>query len=315
MFFFGGGKSFTPEKDIPDLSGKVILVTGGNTGLGLETVTQLAKHNPSCIYLAARNPTKASQAISEVLKTSPNANIKHIQLDLSSFTSIASAVDAFLSSCSRLDILINNAGIMGTPYAKTGEGYELQFGTNHMGPALLTKLLLPTLLKTAAQPTADVRVVWLGSEAHRAAPGCGIQFDQDALERELSFRRYGQSKLATTLHAKQLAARHPSITSVSVHPGVILTDLWGPLGAQNLLMKPIVAVMGLLGPLLFSTVRTGARNELWAAAAQKGVGGVVSGAYYLPVGAPCLGSAWARNEGLAERLWDWTEGEFERCGF
>lgn len=178
-----GGKSFNPEKDIPSLDGKVILITGGsscrhsatphsvltltgNTGLGKETVLQLAKHNPKEIFLAARTQSKAEAAIAEIKGAVPNANITYLPLDLASLPSVKKAADEFKSRSDQLDILINNAGIMATPYEKTKEGYEIQFGTNHVGHAMFTKLLLPTLLKTAEQPGADVRVVNVSSAGH-----------------------------------------------------------------------------------------------------------------------------------------------------
>jgi NAD(P)-dependent dehydrogenase (short-subunit alcohol dehydrogenase family) len=120
--------------------------------------------------------------------------IIHLPLDLTSFSSIASAASTFLASESRLDILINNAGIMASPYSATKEGYEIQFGTNHMGHALLTKLLLPVLLDTAKQPGADVRVVTLSSVGHALTPPGGIIFDQAALEAQNTWLRLQQAR-------------------------------------------------------------------------------------------------------------------------
>ncbi|KAL8870601.1 MAG: hypothetical protein Q9174_003395, partial [Haloplaca sp. 1 TL-2023] len=146
---------FDPDQDIPDLSGKVILVTGGNAGLGKEAVLQLAKHKSSRIFLAARTASKGESAIEEIKQVVPSANITLLKLDLCSFKSISAAAEEFKSQSKRLDVLMNNAGIMATPLAETEEGYESQFGTNHMGHALLTKLLLPTLLSTAKEEGSD----------------------------------------------------------------------------------------------------------------------------------------------------------------
>lgn len=112
MFGFFEGVTFDPSHDIPDLSGKVALITGGNTGLGKETVLQLAKHNPSRLYLAARTLSKAEAAIRDIKAVVPNANITFLQLDLASLKSVKEASDTFLASSDRLDLLINNAGIM-----------------------------------------------------------------------------------------------------------------------------------------------------------------------------------------------------------
>ena len=142
MFGFFEGKTFDPSSDISDLSGKVALVTGGNAGLGKETVLQLANHSPSQLYLAARTQSKAEAAIRDIKATVPNANITFLELDLASLKSVQRASETFLASSDRLDLLINNAGIMAQPEGLTTDGYELQFGTNHMGHALLTKRLL-----------------------------------------------------------------------------------------------------------------------------------------------------------------------------
>ena len=120
------GKPFSPDNDINDLTERVILVTGSNTGLGREAVNQLAKHNPSHIYLAARTPAKGEVAVAEIREAVPSAQISFLPLDLASFKSVSSAVEIFTSKSKRLDILMNNAGIMATPAGTTEEGYEIQ---------------------------------------------------------------------------------------------------------------------------------------------------------------------------------------------
>ena len=119
-------RPFSPDDDIKDLSQRVILVTGGNTGLGREAVHQLAKHNPSHIYLAARTPTKGEAAVAEIKEAIPSAQVSFLPLDLASFKSVSLAVEVFTSKSKRLDILMNNAGIMATPAGTTEEGYEIQ---------------------------------------------------------------------------------------------------------------------------------------------------------------------------------------------
>jgi len=205
--------SFNPDKDIPDLRGKVILVTGGNIGLGRESIYQLAKHNPSKIFLGARTKAKADATIAEIKKELPSANITFLDLDLASFASIKQAADTFEASSKRLDMLMNNAGIMACPAALTKEGYETQFGTNHVGHALLTKLLLPTLQRTAKEPGSDVRIINLSSSAHNWAPKGGLVFDamKTDMQSYSTWARYGQSKVANILFNKELAKRYPSI--------------------------------------------------------------------------------------------------------
>ncbi|KAI4728024.1 NAD(P)-binding protein [Aureobasidium sp. EXF-10728] len=311
MFGLFGGQSFEPEKDIPDLSGKVIIVTGGNTGLGKESVLQLAKHNPSQIYLAARTESKARSAIEEIKTQVPDAKVEFLSLDLTDFESVKAAADSFKQKEQRLDILLNNAGIMAVPYSTTKQGYEVQFGTNHMGHALLTKLLLPVLLKTAEDPNADVRVVTLSSEGHQLAPrDCGIIYDQAAAETYGTWARYGSAKLANVLHSRGLTARHPSITAVAVHPGVIKTDLFASTQRDSMIVRYGIAAVG---GLFMQTVPQGTRNQLWACTANKE--DVRQGYYFKPVGNRGPGSGWAQDTKKVEELWEWTEKELAKHGY
>ncbi|KAL8716135.1 MAG: hypothetical protein Q9220_000040 [cf. Caloplaca sp. 1 TL-2023] len=297
-----GGKSFNPDQDTPDLS--------GNTGLGKEAIRQLAKHNPARIFLAARTPSKGEAAVAEIKKASPSAEVTYLKLDLCSFKSITTAAKEVQSQSSRIDVLMNNAGIMATPLAETEDGYESQFGTNHIGHALFTKLLMPTLQSTAQKAGSDVRIVNLTSEGHQLAPRSqGLIFDNAKLKEQGPWARYGQSKLANILYTKELAKRYPDITSVAVHPGVILTDLYLPNQQSSFLLRYGVKIFG---PLFMADIQTGALNQLWAAVARKGE--VVSGSYYTPVAKTSSGSKWAQDEKLGERLWDWTEKELARGG-
>ncbi|KIV83288.1 hypothetical protein PV11_05326 [Exophiala sideris] len=168
--------SFNPSKDIPSLQGKVILVTGGNIGLGRQSILEFSRHDPAQIWLAARNLDKARVTADEIKQHVPGAPIKLLELDLTSFESVKNAAKTFGEESDRLDILMCNAGIMMAPPGVTKEGYEIQFGTNHMGHALLTRLLLPVLEKTAARSDADVRVVSMSSYGHSSAPKEGMVF-------------------------------------------------------------------------------------------------------------------------------------------
>jgi hypothetical protein len=203
-----------------------------------------------------------------------------------------------------------------TPYGETEEGYEIQFGTNHVGHALLTKLLLPTLDATAKLPNADVRVVNITSEGHHIAPRPeGIVFDKAALEKRYTAVRYGQSKLANILFTRELARRHPSITAVAVHPGVIVTDLYTSVrgwwfASVGLLFLRFLA---LFVPGHFRDARGGALCQTWAAAGAKREE-LTNGGYYVPVGKVGPASPKAKDDGLAKKLWEWTEGEFEKHG-
>ncbi|KAK0106789.1 hypothetical protein ONS95_003514 [Cadophora gregata] len=298
--------SFNAETDIPALDGKIILVTGGNVGLGKQTILQLSKHNPKRIYLAARTESKAEAAIKEIQSLVPSAPITYIHCDLTSLTSVQQCAREFTSKEERLDLLFLNAGIMATPPGTTAEGYEIQFGTNHIGHALLTKLLLPTLVKTAAAPGSDVRVISLSSVGHLYAPWSGLSFPdlKTDMRGSTTWCRYAQSKLANILFARGLQKRvgEKGIKAVAVHPGVVDTELYrstfsgyGPLG--RLLDKG--------KRFVYTGVEKGALNQLWA-----GVGkDVEGGEYYTPVGVSGQGSKWSVDEGLADALWEWTEKE------
>ncbi|KAH8780124.1 hypothetical protein F5883DRAFT_541288 [Diaporthe sp. PMI_573] len=304
-----GSKSmkFNPDKDIPSLKGKVILVTGGNSGLGKQSILEFSKHGPKEIWLGARSNAKAQEAIDDIKIQVPNAPpIKFLQMDLGSFLSIREAAKTFAQHSDRLDILLLNAGIMSVPAGTTNDGYEVQFGTNHMGHALLTKLLLPTLLQTAKEPNSDVRVTVLASSAHQYAPSEGILFDtlKNQAEKLSTVTRYGQSKLANVLYAKELARRYPQLTTASLQPGLVTTNLANTMSDNSWIMriawKITTAFIGV-------DVPTGTLNQLWSSTSKD----VVSGTYYEPVGKTGLGKPHTNDAALAKKLWDWTENELK----
>lgn len=314
MFGFGESKSvpFKPERDIPPLDGKVILVTGGNIGLGKQSVLEFARHQPALIWLGARNLDRARATEEEIKQQVANAPpIKVLELDLASLASVEKAARRVNAESDRLDILMLNAGVMGMSPGLTGDGYEVQFGTNHVGHALLAKLLLPVLEKTAALPDADVRIVALSSGGHRHAPSEGIRFNSLKTDGASlgttsigAFARYGQSKLANILWARQMAALHPKFTVAAVHPGVVHTNL---VAGTTAIPGVVRSLVNAVSSLLFTSVEVGVKNQLWASVA----GDVKSGEYYEPVGVAGSGSANAKNGELAERLWEWTEKELD----
>lgn len=270
---------------------------------------QLAKHNPAHIYLAARTRSKAETTIKELKQENAGAGpISFLELDLASFESIKKAASTFNSSAERLDLLINNAGIMCTPAGTTAEGYELQFGTNHVGHALLTKLLLPKLKQTAAaHPKSDVRIVNVASGAHRMAP---IVYPLAELRGKLgnlsTMTRYGLSKLANIHFTRELAKHNPDIKCVAIHPGLVNTNLTsGWLAVHPWFVHPV----NLLGWLIGRSVEKGVLNQLWAAFSPE----AKSGAYYWPVGEP-RHDARVDNHKAAEELWKWTEEQLETHG-
>lgn len=281
----------------------------GNTGLGKEAALQLARHNPAHIFIGSRSEERARTAIAEVMRAVPTAQLTPVRMDLASLASVDAAAKKVLAKTSRLDILMNNAGIMAVPPQVSIDGYEIQFATNHLGHALLTKLLLPTMLKTAQQPGSDVRIVTLTSHSHQRAPKGGIQFEmlRSADPASTALAKYGQSKLANILHVKQLAKRYPSIKTVAIHPGMVDTGLSMTMRESFLLARlimPVVAYFSAVG------IEQGVLNQLWGATSPE----AESGEYYEPVGVGGLGSPLTKDTELAEKLWAWTEDQLAAFG-
>lgn len=307
--FSGTSVAFT-AKDIPSLKGRVIIVTGGNSGLGKQSILDLARHEPQEIWLTARTTEKAEQAIADIKQQVPSANIKPLPLDLTSLDSVKAAARTFINASNRLDILLCNAGCMAAPEELTKDGYELQFGTNHVGHALLAKLLTPVLDKTAAaEPNADVRVVFLSSAAVAGAPKAGIHFDtlKTTQASMNTWTRYGQSKLANALYARAMARQKPEWIVTAVHPGVINTNLSRYVTASSWWAGPALLLVG----RFLTTIEDGVLNQLWAATGPRS--DVKSGTLYYPVGRATGGhrGPYTEDDALAEKLWEWTEGELK----
>jgi NAD(P)-dependent dehydrogenase (short-subunit alcohol dehydrogenase family) len=274
-------------------------------------VLQLAKHGPAKIFLAARNESRARDAINSVTaELSDNINIEWLPLDTASLESVKEAAQSFNRQSSRLDILVLNAGIMATPPTKSASGHDLQLSTNHIGHFLLTKLLMPTLQKTAAEPTSDVRVISISSEAHQMAPSIDTILSTEKLIATGAWTRYGASKAANILFAAELSRRYPNLTSVSIHPGMIKTDLWKYDNESNSFMKYFMMVFG---GFIYRDTHQGAYNQLWAAAgADKSE--LQNGGYYTPVGKKSV-NKFVKDVSASKRLWDWTESELEKAGY
>jgi NAD(P)-dependent dehydrogenase (short-subunit alcohol dehydrogenase family) len=205
------------EVDIPDQAGRVVVVTGANSGLGLETARQLAARGAT-VVLAVRSLERGSAAVDDIRGDVPDARLELQQLDLASLASVRAAAAAVRDAHERIDLLVNNAGVLFTDREHTAEGFELQFGTNHLGHFALTGLLLDRML-----PVAGSRVVTVGSLGHRAP----FRFDLDDVRAEgrryNRFGAYSRSKLANILFAYELqhrlgAARARTV-SLAAHPG------------------------------------------------------------------------------------------------
>lgn len=213
-----------------------------------------------------------------------------------------------------------NAGINWVHPGLTVDGYERIFGTNHLGHALLIKLLLPNLLDTANEPGSDVRVISLSSSGHRQAPKEGIIFkDLKTTQSHVKFyMRYGQSKLANILYARSLARKYPTIKIVSVHPGVVDSNIHSNEVLRDSISWRIfwwnytcvAKIQTLLTGSGWETPEVGAKTQLWAATGKKDE--VVSGTYYAPVGVMGRDSKMSKDEKLMEELWEWTEAQLEK---
>lgn len=203
--------------NIPDLQEKTIIVSGGNSGLGFESVNAFALKGAT-VVLACRNLEKGEKAKSEILANKPSGKIQVMQLDLASLESVKAFAKQFMQHFSRLDVLLNNAGIMATPNVKTADGFEAQLGTNHLGHYALTGHLLPLL-----KATPKSRVVNVSSLAHK---GGKMDFNDLMFENGRKFtpmRAYGQSKLANLLFTYELQrffeVNHIDSIAVAAHPG------------------------------------------------------------------------------------------------
>jgi NAD(P)-dependent dehydrogenase (short-subunit alcohol dehydrogenase family) len=255
--------------DIPDQTGRVAVITGANTGLGYETALALAEHGAH-VVLAVRNLDKGKDAAAGITAKSPHAEVALQELDLTSLEFIRAAAEQLRSNYDRIDLLINNAGVMYTPKSTTKDGFELQFGTNHLGHFAFTGLLLDRLL-----PVAGSRVVTVSSIGHRIR--ADIHFDD--LQWERSYSRvgaYGQAKLANLLFTyelqRRLAPRGTTIATAA-HPGGSRTELM-----RNL--PPLVARVSSVIEPLFQDAAAGALPTLRAATDP----GVLGGQYFGPDG-------------------------------
>lgn len=246
--------------DIPDQAGRVVLVTGANSGLGLRSAQALA-HAGAHVVLACRNETKGRAALESVAKGATGAAPTLVHLDLANLTSVRKCADEVRDTLGRLDVLMNNAGVMAVPLHRTADGHEMQFGTNHLGHFALTGLLLPMLRASGAG-----RVVTTSSLAHRVG---AIRWDDVDSERSYSkWRGYSQSKFANLLFAFELDRRCRAagvpVLSAAAHPGYASTHLQevGPRETGNRFM---LGISRLGNVVLGQSDAAGARPQLYAA--------------------------------------------------
>ncbi len=289
--------------DIPSQVGKTAIITGGNSGIGYEAARGLAAKGARVI-LAVRNAGKGKQAADAIRQETPSAQVEAMALDLADLGSVRRFAEAFLARGEALPLLLNNAGVMDLPAHTTADGYEVHFGTNHLGHFALTGLLLPAIL---AAPNA--RVVTVSSMMHMRG-----QIDFDNLQGKVGYDAYGQSKLANVLFAyelqRQFAAHHADAISVGCHPGYASTNLQhaGPRMAGSRVRG---VMMSAANRLFAQSAAMGALPTLYAATAPD-----VNGCDYIgPSGmggsrgypAKVHSSKASYDEALAQRLWQVSE--------
>lgn len=291
-------KGFT-DADVPDQAGRCFLVTGANTGLGFE-ISRILASRGARVLLACRNQIKTHAAINKIRKTSPQADLIFLPIDQADLASVRRAAE-IASSEQRLDVLINNAGIMSTHTGFTSDGFEHHFGVNHLGTFALTLLLLPKLATSS-----DARVVVTSSLVHKNG-----NIDFDNIERGENVKPgqlYANSKLANLLFMSELDRRlrvaGSGIKAVGCHPGLAATEL----------SRDMPAFVRALSPILSKLVNTplqGAWPTLQAACDPE----IEAGGYYGPQqmggtrgpSGPAKQAPRANSENLAEKLWDLSE--------
>jgi len=290
------------EDQIPNLTGKIVFVTGGNSGLGFESCRVFAKHGAK-VLLGARSITRGEQAIHKIRSEFRDADVSLIEIDLSSKQSIKAAAQTIKQFYSHIDILMNNAGVMVTPYKKTEDGIEQQQGINHFGHFYLTYLLFDLLKKSQS-----ARIVNISSMAHRIGT---MNYDDLLFEKKYSkIKAYGRSKLENLLFTqglyRRLQSKHNSIIAVVAHPGGARTNL-----GREMNNKILYRIFSPLSGLFTQSAYQGALPQIRAAVDPN----VKSGDFYGPrglfgiKGSPVLVKAkpLAYDEKQADKLWEYSE--------
>ncbi|XP_022973002.1 short-chain dehydrogenase TIC 32, chloroplastic-like [Cucurbita maxima] len=284
-----------------DGTGLTAIVTGASSGIGSETARVLALRGVR-VVMAVRNVATGRKVQEAIVKENPTAKVDTMELDLSSMASVRKFASNFNSSGLPLNILVNNAGVMASPFLLSKDKIELQFATNHVGHFLLTNLLLETLKKTATESKKEGRIVNVSSRRHQFSYREGIRFDKiNDPSGYNGLSAYGQSKLANILHASELARQLKeegvNITANSLHPGAIPTNLFRYHGLIN-------GFLGLVGKHVMKNVQQGAVTTCYVALHPQMKG--ISGQYFAD-GNVAKASSQANDSELARKLWDFTQ--------
>ena len=281
---------------MPDMQGKTVVVTGGNSGIGFETAAALAGMGAR-VLVTARNADKGRAAVAAIGQRVDGAGqVQLVTFDLSDFSSVRRGADEILEQAPQLDVLVNNAGLVLTQRAETVQGLEATFATNHLGPFLLTSLLLDRI-----RASAPSRIVNVASTAHGSARK-GIPFDDlQSEKRYRPMRVYGQSKLANMLFTLELARRLESagVTANSLHPGTVRTGYGADGDARGLLALGIKVS----SPFFLSPAK-GALTSVYLSSSPEVAG--VTGEYFVKC-KPKRPKPWAQDPDAARRLWQVSE--------
>jgi NAD(P)-dependent dehydrogenase (short-subunit alcohol dehydrogenase family) len=279
----------------PSMSGKTVVVTGGNSGIGLETAMALSAAGAKTV-ITARDASKGSAAVEQIRARSQNPDVNAVVFDLASLASVRDGAAKILERCPRIDVLVNNAGLMQSVRSETADGFETTFGVNHLGPFLLTALLLERI-----KESAPARIVNVASDAHKSARG-GLHFDD--LQSTRGYRGmqvYGRSKLANIYFTSELAERlaGTGVTVNCLHPGTVSTGF-----ARDGDSKGVISFGIRLVAPLFLTPEKGARTSIFLASSAEVEG--VTGQYFVKCKQEAPSRA-AQDRDAARQLWEVSE--------
>jgi len=294
---FGAESTATEAIAGIDLHGRVAVITGASGGIGLETARALASAGAT-VVLGNRSIEKSEAAVADLKAGIPDAQVEFLVLDLTSLASVRQFAEQFLARHDRLDLLVNNAGVMATPFERTADGFELQFGTNHLSHFLLTNLLMPAIL--AAAPA---RIVNLTSNAHFMSD---MDWDDPNYDKReyASWPAYGQSKTANILFTTELERRYGprGVHVYAVHPGLVGTDLMRYLSDED---RTWLDTSIQKNGATYKTPQQGAATSVWAATAPEleGQGGL----YLEDCTVSERRSPYAVDAAAARRLWTLSE--------
>jgi len=286
------------QADVPDQTGRVVIVTGGNNGIGKETVRTLLERNAK-VYMASRSKSRAETAIAE-LKQDTGKEAIFLELDLSSLESVRKAADEFMSKEPALHVLYNNAGIMSPPIDETVNGLDLQFATNVLGHYFFTELLLPSLRAgIESSPDHKARVVNVASSGSYLGSLEDFKRFKDTPERRQITPEYlyYQSKMANAVYSAEFAKRHADegIVTTALNPGCLKTDI----------LKTAGLILRIISPIIMFPVPMGAITSLWAGTALETLD--YNGQFLIPWARLGKGPTEVEDLELRKRLYSWLE--------